>query len=419
MLTIKTYSQTLNLFFCCILLVPSYAITSFANNETNKNHSHTIRKSLSDKPLAEHQEKLLDLAFEVAASIPLEPHIKTRSKTQQEVIEVCLELDQPKRALEYTEEIKNWRQGYCYAALAFYCAKNANVKPVQFLLKLAEECADKTEDWRRDRIQVKIAQTLARLGQTEKAEHIEANVVPSEKGKVDRVKAMMSEDESFEEQMKMLNEMIASNNFDIVKNAMHVCTTLFDLFYTDTDRRSKIENKMKNTWEDIPGFIRIELVIDLIESALDHSDNGKALALVNEATTMLEKYDWTFALEKKISMASKLAELRYQAGDKEHALAKANEILALYQKRGKRIVNIWRAGALRPLAEAYRSMGKRKQALNVYALALEEGVKNPNSRPRAEDLSATCASMALYSVKPDAALWKQIHQIQKNLDHPW
>jgi hypothetical protein len=50
---------------------------------------------------------------------------------------------------------------------------------------------------------------------------------------------------------------------------------------------------------------------------------------------------------------------------------------------------------------------------------VEEGVENPNSRPRAEDLSATCRSMALHAVEPDADLWKRMRQIGDGLGPPW
>src|SRR5262245_10686053 len=82
--------------------------------------------NLTDKPLAAFQNELLNTAFEVATKIPIDPHIKDRSRTQEEVFGVSLKLDQPKRALQFLEKIDNWRRGSAYADLAFYCAKNGN-----------------------------------------------------------------------------------------------------------------------------------------------------------------------------------------------------------------------------------------------------------------------------------------------------
>jgi hypothetical protein len=64
-------------------------------------------------------------------------------------------------------------------------------------------------------------------------------------------------------------------------------------------------------------------------------------------------------------------------------------------------------------------MGDKSIALSMYKQAIEEGGANPNSRPCAEDLSATCCSMALAGVEPDEELWMRIHQAYGALGHPW
>ena len=55
----------------------------------------------------------------------------------------------------------------------------------------------------------------------------------------------------------------------------------------------------------------------------------------------------------------------------------------------------------------------------MYKTAVEEGTANPNSRPRAEDLTATCCSMALSAVEPDKELWAKLKQIYEGLGEPW
>jgi hypothetical protein len=123
--------------------------------------------------------------------------------------------------------------------------------------------------------------------------------------------------------------------------------------------------------------------------------------------------------EQRIPVASKLAALRHRAGDKEEARKEADAELAKYNTEREQIVDIYRAGALRPLAEAYVTMGAQTEARAVYMRALEEGVHNPNSRPRAMDLASTCCSMALRGFEPDDALWARMEQIKKQLGDPW
>ena len=356
---------------------------------------------LTDKPLAAYQNELLDLAFETASAIPINPHIKDRSLLQEKVVAASLELDQPLRALSLIKNIGNWRRGAGYADLAFYCARRGYAGEVQQYLDLAVQISESAEGWRRDQIRVKIANTYTLLGQTRQADQFETGVIDSESGKVAEVKAMIAGEDDFDEQM----------------NALEACTNLFNRFYDDAERRSLVEEKMKTSWGKLPIFKRIELLTELAGFALDHEDKAKALELVNEAQLFTDGAQWR--PEHRIPMISKLVELRFRASDRQKARTEADALLALFDSQGDKIVNIYRAGALRPLAEAYQSMGDTSAALAVYKWAVEEGVENPNSRPRAEDLSATCLSMALHGVEPDAELWTRIRQINKGLGDPW
>ncbi len=374
-------------------------------------------KEAPDKPLAPFQIELLDMAMDTATAIPVNPHIKDRSKAQEGVVVACLNLDQPKRAQTYLEKIDNWVKGSGYADLAYYCAKRGYRREANRLLDLALKISETTEDWRKDHIRVKIGQARVLLGQTEKAESLEAGVDHSEKGKVARTKAALGNEASFDEQMKALDALIAPGQFDEVKNALQACAELFNRFYADIPRRSQAEEKIKASWSKLPIFVRMDLLNELVNFALDHADQAKAMALVDEEQTMMDSANWP--VEERVPRAAKLAALRSKAGDKEKARKDADAVLALFESKKNAIVNIWRAGALRPLAEAYQAIGDADAARSVYKTALLEGMENPNSRPRAEDLSATCVSMASVAVEPDAKLWEQIRQIRQGLRAPW
>ena len=373
--------------------------------------------SLTDKPLAAYQNELLDLAFETAAAIPVKPHIKDRSRAQEKVVEVSLELDQPLRAHSLIERIDNWRRGAGYGDLAFYCARRGCTSEVQQYLDLAVQISESAEGWRRDQIRVKIANTYVWLGQTIQADQIETGVGDSESGKVAGVKAMIAGEDHFDEQMNALDALIVPGNFDIVENALKACANLFNRFYDDAGRRLLAEEKMKTSWDKLPIFKRVELLTELAGFALDHMDKDKALELISEAQIFMDSAQWR--PEHRIPLVSALIKLRFLAGDGESARREADAMLALFDSQRDKIVNIYRAGALRPLAEAYQSMGDTAAALAVYKRAVDEGIENPNSRPRAEDLSATCCSMALHGVEPDAELWTRIRQINDGLKDPW
>lgn len=373
--------------------------------------------SLTDKPLAAYQNELLDLAFATASAIPIKPHIKDRSQAQEGVVAASLELDQPWRAFGLIEKIENWRRGTGYADLAFYCAMHDYTNEVQQYLDLAIQISESAEDWRRDHIRVKIANTYTLLGQTRQADQYVKGLADAESDKVSGVMAMIADEDNFEGQLNALDSLLVSGNFNIVENTLKAFANLFNRFYDDAERRSLVEEKLKTSWEKLPIFMRIELLKELAGFALDHADQAKALELVNEAQLFLDGAQWR--PEHRIPMISKLVKLRFLTGDRQNARTDADVLLALFDSQRGKIVNIDRAGALRPLAEAYQSMGDTAAALAVYKRAVEEGVENPNSRPRAEDLSATCLSMALHGVEPDAELWTRIRQINDGLGDPW
>jgi hypothetical protein len=376
-----------------------------------------------DKEIPKYQGDLLDLAFKSATAMPIKPHIKTRSKLQQSIVEACLELDQPRRALAFVEKIDDWRRGMGYAEYAFYCAQHGQTSEVPRYLELARQISEKhmqdedSQDWHLERVRAVMAKTHLLLGQTQEAARMSAGLSPSGSRPVDAMHAMQSDPEALDRYLEAVDRAHTAGNFDVIQNVLETCTEYYDRFYGDAERRDRIEQKIKSSWDKLPLTIRIELLEKLAGHALDHKDQAKALQLVNDAEPMLDGEQWL--PEDRVRLAANLAELRYRAGDREKARGEADKALLFFDAARAKIVNIWRAGPLRAVAEAYRTMGDDAAALKVYKRAVEEGVGNPNSRPRAEDLAATCCSMATHGVEPDEALRTRLVQVSDGLAEPW
>jgi tetratricopeptide (TPR) repeat protein len=375
--------------------------------------------ALVDKPVATFQRDLLDLAFETATAIPMRPHLKDRSKTQEAVVAASLELDQPRRALTYLQKIDNWRRGASYADLALYSARHGETDKAHDYLERAAQIArdPEVQDWRRDRIRVKIANAYLWLGQTRQAEQFETGVVVSEAGKVAQVKATLGNPQSFPAQLEALDAFISQGGYDLTKNALDAYAVLFDRFYADPKRRSHVEAKINASIDKLPVWFRVHLLMTLAKSAWAHSDQAKAIELLNRAQTMADAHQWP--PRYGLPLKARLAEHRAQLGDKHQARADADAALVWFDAVRQHMFDIERAAALRPLAEAYQAIGDAAAALAVYRRAVEEGAVNPNARPKAEDLSATCRSMALHGVEPDEALWTRLRQIHSALGPPW
>ena len=385
---------------------------------------------LQDAALEPFQVELLDLAFKIASAIPSFPHIKTRCSVQADVAAACIELGQFAHARTFIEQIGNWRRGEMYAQLAFRLAQRGEASAVKSLLDQAQQVAGSLriegEDgqpegdgeeltdqaWRRDRILVQIARTHALLGDEKKAALFETGVVDSETGKVDGIRASRLAEGDFDARLASLEALLAGSDLDQARTALGVCAQLYDRFYADAERRARLQKVIEAFEHKLPGFLRIDQWIELAGYALDHGDLENALAIVNRAKQIAGACT-------EVRLVARLARLRYVVGDREKARVEADSAFAMYDEQRPEIIDIYRAGVLRPLAEAYQVMGDSTGALNVYARAVEEGIENPNSRPRAEDLAATCLSMARSGCEPDPDLKARIYQVFGGLGDPW
>lgn len=403
---------------------------------SNEQGAEAEAKAPVDAPIATFRTELLGLAFESASSMPLKPHIKTRSRAQEDVVRACLALDQPRRALQYSERIADWRRGLSYAEYALHCIEHGSTADVQRYLELAEaisndlrddslEASTKpdeqlgkiTQDWQRDRIRVTIAKAQLLLGRGDDVARLQTDAVESEAGKVDVARAARVELAAAREQLTALETTLATGSFDLVRNALDACALLFERFYDDVELRDRVEAAMRNGWKSVPLEIRFGALEKLARSALQKDGREKGAALIEEAQSLLDDHRWEAEFE--IPLRARLAVLRHTAGDAERAKRDLASTVALFDKSRDRIVNLFRGQALRPLAEAFHAVGDAASALAIYKRAVEEGALNPNARPRAEDLSATCVSMARIGVEPDEALWKRLREIQTNLAAPW
>ncbi len=378
---------------------------------------------LAEAALAPYRAKLLDIAFDAASRYPVNPHKKSRGRAQESVVLASLELDQPKRALRYADKVGNWRRGACYAEFARYCAEKGATDGLDETLDRALKLADKmlTSDteqaWRRDRIRAKVARAFEALGKRDRAAALQKGAVDSEKHRVGSRAPELDEQAAFDAKIAFVDEVLATGGFDQSRNALELCVDLFDRFYDDPARRDALERRIRTGFETLPEQVRIELLADTTERALRHDDRKKALELVTVADEVLDGARWL--PEDEIALAARLAALRYRAGDG----SKARDTLAALrkrftQKRGA-IQNFWRGKALRPLAEAHVAIEDVDGARAIYLLALTEGAINPNARPRANDFVATCVSMAVHDVEPDAEVWSRIESILEGLQDPW
>lgn len=386
----------------------------------------------TDRALAPWRAELLDLAFESASAMPLMPHVKNRSRAQEAVVAAALELEQTELALRYAARIENWRRGKCYADVAYHLARAGRTAHVQDHLDAAQAIADggglgraplpsdsieTPQEWRRDRIRASMARTYLALGHEAKAAAAAAGAVESETGPIEAEEARVAGADDFDARMDELAALVATGSFDPIRAALGAYAALYDRWYDDAERRARIADAVASGGTKLPPQVRVECWIELAGIALAHDDSPEALAVVGAAQALLVPS--AGSAEQDVPLRARLATLRFRAGDLERARRDADDALAAYEVDRDGIVNIYRAGVLRPLAETYLALGDRERAAALYARVVEEGVENPNARPRAEDLAATAASMAVRGFEPDATLAARLRAVRAGLRDPW
>jgi hypothetical protein len=374
--------------------------------------------AVADRPIPDFQSELLDTAFELATAIPLAPHIKDRARFQEQAFDAALELDQPARALEYAGQIPNWRQGMAYANYAYYCAELGVTNRVEDYLALADKAARSAEqDWRRERVAVRMAQTWDLLGRKDKADAIGTVLKDSEFAAAELLKNQRFTEGEFDADVAKLDAQIAIGGLDVLRGALSGYTALYEQFYGDADRRVLIEEKITGGWNALPHFDRIDVLKKLAEIALQKGDRESAIRLAEEVAGLIEGSEWP--AEYHVPLLAKLATLRIECGQTGTAMADLQNALDVFDGGKKEITDIYRAEALIPVAEAYARAADMAKACETYALAVEESVVNANSRPRAEDLCQVCLSMAKSRTEPTDALWTRIGRLQSELGEPW
>lgn len=371
-----------------------------------------------DAPLAEHRRELLHLAFEIASRIPLHPHVKDRAKAQGAVVDAAIELDQPRLARAFAEPMPTWRRGNAFSDLAFHLAERGDTDEATKLLAIASAAMAKEEEaWRRDRIRAGIARTLALLGEQDDARRLSSGLDDAEIGRAEGARALRAEADQFDEHLDWVRQAAATGTIDLTSGALDVATGLFDRFYADSDRRRAAEEVIRSSWNPLPILLQVDLLARLAEIALEHDDQMKAMALVEETHHLIAAHTWV--PEDHVVLGAKVAALRHRAGDQERGRAELDRLVIVYEEGLAQIGVVFRAGVLRSLAEALAAMGDADGGRAMYGRALDVALTNRNARPRAEDLSAIARSLALSGLERDDVLVLRLRDGRDGLTAPW
>lgn len=382
---------------------------------------------LSCQQAGQAEEKTLDrrdllvFAFEVAETLPLNPHHKDRARAQEKVINAALEADLPQLAANYVERIGNWRRGRACARLAAYHARRDEVDLAEQWLAKARKIARTNQEWRKGEILIAIGRAKGLLGRDEDViETAEALKSPATTGTLSDVVVDVEDEASALASAKQLREQVREQvrmrNMDGVRNLLEAAGRLYDKCFDMPEVRDHLSETIRSQMVEgkLPIFIRIELLLGMADTAAEHGNQSLARDLVSQAQEIKDGSRWP--LRFGIPMTARLARAFARAGQVEQADALFDASLEKFRTNLERIQSFDRGGILRTIAEALVASGRTRRAARVYHQAIEQGAVNVNLRPRAEDLSATAASMAVAGLVPDEALWARMQGIRAELE---
>jgi len=375
-----------------------------------------------NEPLTDAQRQLLAVAMDAASKMPLDPHIKNRSRAQHQVVQAYLELDQPRRAWSATRRIakKSWRRGASAAELAHSLAKEGHTESVDRLLKLAEAASLLVDRaWRKEYIAMYIARARLAMGQADAARNFRAqHKTDTFRGRLASSVAKSS-DSSYDAMDKRLEPLLEGKQHDAIRNAATGYTALYRRHYDNKERRQAIERKLRDAYAKLGEVDRLELELMLAKAALANDDAKRAASFLDVGAELFQSISWPTNRPYAYQYAARLAKLRHRAGDTAAARKRLDLAAERFDQRRSSISNLRHADCLRPLAAAYQTIGATKAAAAHYERAVKLGAVNKNGRPRAVDLAKTCTSMARVRFAPDAALWRRIRTTLDQLSAPW
>jgi len=433
----KTRLTLHSLFLLPVLAIPSGCSDAKADSRTGRSASTgrdlvaTSQESAAkDAPLAEFRRELLQLAFQAASALPMDPHKKSRGKAQEIVALACLDLDQPTMAREFATHIADWRRGAVLADYAHWMAVHGDAAEAKKYVEFADQIArdvgrDATDqEWRRDTIRNKMARALAAAHDLAEAQKVAATIDPSSgqafdsgwaataSSRADHVTAEM-----LDKELSTLDDTLLTAASGQAFNVVAVYVRLYDKFYADEAQRTKIGKRVQTRDSKLPPDMHVSGLVELARVAAKHGDRENAKRLLADVREFLRTTE--LGLEYTLGLVPVVATVSAKAGELDAAKAELADGLRRYHENRDSFRQTKRAEVLRPFAEGFHAVGDDVQAAEIYELVLEEGVENPNSRPRAHDLSETCVSMARHGFEPNDKLKARIRQILNGLGDPW
>ncbi|MDF7823130.1 hypothetical protein P4B35_03840 [Pontiellaceae bacterium B12227] len=381
--------------------------------------------------------KLLNLTFSGVSKLPLDPHIKNRSRLQLKLTECALAQGEADLALEYAEQIENWQRLVAFNLIAqFYIdsdqpglgdplirrvendlLQNAAYHDPALIVKPNNALMESLTDWRLEKVQAQLIDLQVQRGAIADFEDLENRVGDAEAARLRSAVAVQQAHDDFDSAIIALDIICANPNIEVVNSGILGLLNLYRDNKTHPERREQIAPRIESALPKLPVVWQFEVLMMYAAIYLDEARFSEAQRLLIRVDSMLSGID--YQPRYIIPIRCRLAAALHEAGLKETAWQQITDQLALYESKRDWIVNIDRAGLLCAVAEANFICGDEKQAEQLWIRAVSEGLVNPNSRPRAEALCDITCSVLSVNPNPGVLLFRELEEMNNQLGNPW
>ncbi|MEA2068747.1 MAG: hypothetical protein U9P12_06065, partial [Verrucomicrobiota bacterium] len=371
------------------------------------------------------------------SKMPLNPHIKNRSRAQQKVVGACLELGRGDLAEDYIVRIANWQRWKGFSDLAYYYAERdqmalaeAALQHSEAALSMADDLRsgkilastpnpliDTLEGWRYKQVRARLYEVEALLGKNEAQQPLGDLDLGEEIDATFAAHSVTEKQADYEAAMEQLARLAGHANFEVTQQALLGMVRLADTNYDQLDLSTWTEKELVPHFKKTPVFMRVNVLVQLADVALRHNDTLQTEKICDQIEGYIDHAALPVGL--RITEKTKGVSLRFKAGNERAARKQLDVLLGLYTSNRDFIVDIDRAEILCRMAEGYQLTGQTTRALSLYEKAVVEGQVNPNSRPRADALNEIACSLAMHSVVPPEVFFRSLEELGNQLGRPW
>lgn len=349
--------------------------------------------------------------------MPMNPHERDRARVQESVVQACLELGLLDQAAEFADQMQGWRQGIVLALLGQRYAVLGQVDKAREYAARALLVDVGESTWGKDFVATEVARIYVKLGDEGKAYATVSPALQVERGRIEAERTAKLPESQLDAQADQFDKAIATMNFDLVRGGIDGYLAWIDRVVDDAPRRERALKALSAAIPGLPWDLQVRCNVQLADVLF--ADGYKELASL-QLDRAGELFRATvFLPEDTAPLGVVVAKARIRMGDADAARAELRRLRAEFEPRAETIENFLRAASWRSLAEGYQLLGDTTDVVRCYAAALDAGAINPNARPRAEDLSATCVSMAVSGFMPPPELLLRIETIRAGLADPW